>query len=78
MRSISVWYFIRMKTGGIFYFVRWRFRHRITSTLLCATEVEPEVSLKNAFNILSSLLTFQDVSSLQKRDTHISCILQEI
>lgn len=67
MRSISVWYFIRMKTGGIFYFACWCFRRWITSALLRATEAKPGVSLKNALItllILYSLPVFSDVSTL--------------
>ena len=78
MRSISVWYFIRMKTGGIFYFVCWYFRHRITSALLSATKVEPEVSLKNAFNALHIL--FPDIRRCQRfvEERHIFSASQGI
>lgn len=78
MRSISVWYFIRMKTGGIFYFVCWCFRHRITSPLFfCATQVKPGVSLKNALKALHISFHFADIPRCQHfvedlRDTHFS------
>lgn len=41
MRSISVWYFIKMKTGGIFYFLRRCSRCRITGTLFHARRLPP-------------------------------------
>lgn len=46
MRSISVSYFIKMKTGGIFYFVCRCFRHPITGPLLRAIQVKHEESFE--------------------------------
>lgn len=63
MRSISVWYFIKMKTGGIFYFLRRCSRCRITGTLPPAppaAKAKAGAPLKNALYMPHSFLpTFQ-------------------
>lgn len=60
MRSIFVWYFIKMKTWGIFYFSRWHFRY------LCGMEVKTEESGKWTSHTwrsfpLYSLHTYQEI-----------------
>lgn len=60
MRSIFVWYFIKMKTWGIFYFLRRHFRY------LCGTEVKTEESGKWSLYTwhsfaLDSLHTYQEI-----------------
>lgn len=52
MRSIFVWYFIKMKTWGIFYFPRWHFRY------LCGTMVKTEESGKWALHTRHSLILY--------------------
>lgn len=72
MRSISVWHFIKTKTGGIFYFLLRCSRCRITRSLFLvpppAAKAKAGAPLKNALNtrrILSSR-HFTDVSTLSR------------